>query len=111
MTTAHRIAIDKIFHNKKEHPSISLHRKEKEDHSTKENKLPIGVNRYAFEDKVGNGTFGIVHKARDKRTLEVVAIKRVFQDKKYKNRELEILKTLNHPNALKIRDSFFTYEA
>lgn len=28
-----------------------------------------GVNRYAFEDKVGAGTFGIVHKARDKRTL------------------------------------------
>ena len=27
LTTAHRIAIDKIFHNKKEHPSISLHRK------------------------------------------------------------------------------------
>ena len=50
--------------------------------------MPTGVNRYAFEDKVGNGTFGIVHKARDKRTLEVVAIKRVYQDKKYKNREL-----------------------
>lgn len=88
LSTAHRIAIDKIFHNKKEHPSISIHRKEKEDHSTKEVKLPTGVNRYAFEDKVGNGTFGVVHKARDKRTLEVVAIKRVFQDKKYKNREL-----------------------
>lgn len=47
-----------------------------------------GQNRYVFEDKVGSGTFGIVHKARDKVTLEVVAIKRVFQDKKYKNREL-----------------------
>jgi serine/threonine-protein kinase MDS1/RIM11 len=69
-----------------------------------------GAARYAFEDKVGNGTFGIVHKARDKRTLETVAIKRVFQDKKYKNRELEILKSLNHPNVLKIRDSFYTYE-
>jgi glycogen synthase kinase 3 beta len=35
----------------------------------------------------------------------------VFQDKKYKNRELEILKILNHPNILKMRDSFYTYEA
>lgn len=69
----------------------------------------MGAARYVFEDKVGNGTFGIVHKARDKRTLEVVAVKRVFQDKKYKNRELEILKCLNHPNVLRIRDSFFTY--
>lgn len=70
----------------------------------------LGVNRYAFEDKVGSGTFGIVHKARDKKTLELVAVKRVYQDKKYKNRELEILKGLNHPNVLRIRDSFFTYE-
>lgn len=46
----------------------------------------VGINRYAFEDKVGSGTFGVVHKARDKKTLEVVAIKKVFQDKKYKNR-------------------------
>lgn len=28
-----------------------------------------GVGRYAFEDKVGAGTFGVVHKARDKKTL------------------------------------------
>jgi len=48
----------------------------------------ITAARYAFEDKVGSGTFGIVHKARDKKTLELVAIKRVYQDKKYKNREL-----------------------
>jgi hypothetical protein len=28
-----------------------------------------GAARYAFDDKVGSGTFGIVHKARDKKTL------------------------------------------
>lgn len=44
--------------------------------------------RYEVEVKVGSGTFGTVHKARDKKTLETVAIKKVFQDKKYKNREL-----------------------
>ena len=48
----------------------------------------VGEERYACEDKVGSGTFGIVHKARDRQTLELVAIKKVFQDKKYKNREL-----------------------
>lgn len=39
-----------------------------------------------------------------------MAIKKVFQDKKYKNRELEILKILNHPNILRIKDYFYTYE-
>ena len=29
----------------------------------------VGAARYMFEDKVGNGTFGVVHKARDKKTL------------------------------------------
>jgi len=38
------------------------------------------------EKKVGSGTFGTVHKARDKKTLDIVAIKKVYQDKNYKNR-------------------------
>lgn len=29
----------------------------------------MGAARYAYEDKVGSGTFGVVHKARDKKTL------------------------------------------
>lgn len=44
------------------------------------------ADRYEWETKVGSGTFGTVHKARDKKTLETVAIKKVYQDKKYKNR-------------------------
>jgi serine/threonine protein kinase len=59
---------------------------------------------------VGSGTFGTVFKVRDKKTLEIVAIKKVYQDKNYKNRELDILKTLNHPNVLSMKDSYFTYE-
>ena len=39
-----------------------------------------------MDQKVGSGTFGTVHKARDKKTLEIVAIKKVYQDKNYKNR-------------------------
>lgn len=63
-----------------------------------------------MDKKVGSGTFGTVFKARDKKTLETVAIKKVYQDKNYKNRELEILKILNHPNVLSMKDSYFTYD-
>ena len=50
-----------------------------------------GETRYEVEKKVGCGTFGTVHKARDRKTLDVVAIKKVYQDRNYKNRELDIL--------------------
>lgn len=59
---------------------------------------------------VGSGTFGVVYKGRNKDTLDVVAIKKVLQDKKYKNREFEILKQLNHINVLKMKDAFFSQD-
>jgi hypothetical protein len=34
----------------------------------------------------GKGTFGVVYFGRDKETSEKIAVKKVFQDKKYKNR-------------------------
>lgn len=48
----------------------------------------------------GKGTFGVVYFGIDKQTNEKIAIKKVFQDKKYKNREHLILQMLNHPNVL-----------
>ena len=69
-----------------------------------------GINRYELDKKVGSGTFGVVIKARDKKTLDIVAIKKVYQDRKYKNRELEILKGLKHPNVLEMKDHYFTYD-
>jgi len=39
-------------------------------------------------------------------TGELVAIKKVFQDKRYKNRELQIMKELIHPNVVKLREYF-----
>ena len=41
-------------------------------------------------------------------TEEIVAVKKVLQDKQYKNRELEILKDLVHPNILGLKHHFFT---
>lgn len=61
-----------------------------------------------MEKIIGNGTFGVVYKASVAETGEIVAIKKVFQDKRYKNRELQILKVLKHPNCIEMRQSFYT---
>jgi serine/threonine protein kinase len=41
-------------------------------------------------------------------TNEVVAIKKVYQDKRYKNRELQLMKELNHPNIVAMKQAFYT---
>ena len=57
---------------------------------------------------IGKGTFGIVYRAKKENSDDILAIKRVFQDKRYHNRELEILKELNHPNIINLRHFFYT---
>ena len=57
---------------------------------------------------IGKGTFGIVYRAKKDDSDDIFAIKRVFQDKRYMNRELEILKELNHPNIIKLLHFFYT---
>jgi len=63
---------------------------------------------YNAQKIVGNGTFGVVFKAQIAETGETVAIKKVFQDKRYKNRELQILKELGHPHVTNLRHAFYT---
>lgn len=41
-------------------------------------------------------------------TGEAVAIKKVLQDKRYKNRELQIMRILDHPNVVHLRHCFFS---
>jgi len=63
---------------------------------------------YTAERVVGNGSFGIVYQAHVVETGELVAIKKVYQDKRYKNRELAIMKELTHPNIVPLRNAFYT---
>ncbi|GLT79573.1 hypothetical protein SLA2020_510560 [Shorea laevis] len=63
---------------------------------------------YMAERVVGTGSFGVVFQAKCLETGESVAIKKVLQDKRYKNRELQIMRLLDHPNVLQLKHCFFS---
>ncbi|PKA46214.1 Shaggy-related protein kinase theta [Apostasia shenzhenica] len=63
---------------------------------------------YMAERVVGTGSFGIVFQAKCMETSETVAIKKVLQDKRYKNRELQIMQMLEHPNVIQLKHYFFS---
>ena len=57
---------------------------------------------------IGMGAFGKVRLAKVKGTGEKVAIKKVFQDRRYKNRELPIMQELHHPNIVELKSYYCT---
>jgi glycogen synthase kinase 3 beta len=57
---------------------------------------------------IGNGSFGVVYQAKLCETGELVAIKKVLQDKRFKNRELQIMRKLDHDNIVKLRYFFYS---
>ena len=62
---------------------------------------------YPFQ-VIGNGSFGVVYQAKLVETGEMVAIKKVLQDKRFKNRELQIMRRLEHCNIVKLMYFFYT---
>ncbi|KAA0062160.1 shaggy-related protein kinase eta [Cucumis melo var. makuwa] len=89
---------------------------------------------YMAERVVGSGSFGIVFQVRLSyislttkfvlsvqflksnspfqakclETGETVAIKKVLQDKRYKNRELQLMRLMDHPNVVSLKHCFFS---
>ncbi|XP_054718738.1 glycogen synthase kinase-3 beta-like isoform X2 [Uloborus diversus] len=63
---------------------------------------------YTDTKVIGNGSFGVVYQARLVETGELVAIKKVLQDKRFKNRELQIMRKLNHCNIVKLKYFFYS---
>nr|DAD21260.1 TPA_asm: hypothetical protein HUJ06_022723 [Nelumbo nucifera] len=63
---------------------------------------------YMAERVVGTGSFGIVFQAKCLETGETVAIKKVLQDRRYKNRELQLMRSMDHPNVISLKHCFFS---
>jgi glycogen synthase kinase 3 beta len=66
---------------------------------------------YDAQRMIGHGSFGAVFLAKVGGTEEVVAIKKVLQDRRFKNRELQIMRQLAkqpHPHIVKLKHHFIS---
>lgn len=64
------------------------------------------LDKYHKLEKLGEGTYGVVYKARNTETDEIVAIKKIRLEKEDDGvpstaiREISLLKNLKHPNIV-----------
>lgn len=66
---------------------------------------------YSNSKVIGNGSFGVVFQAKlldVSKEKEDIAIKKVLQDKRFKNRELQIMRLVGHPNVVDLRAFFYS---
>eukprot|EP00992_Anisonema_acinus_P006312 TRINITY_DN20241_c0_g1_i1.p1 TRINITY_DN20241_c0_g1~~TRINITY_DN20241_c0_g1_i1.p1 ORF type:complete len:323 (+),score=75.20 TRINITY_DN20241_c0_g1_i1:58-969(+) len=67
-------------------------------------------DRYRKLEKIGEGTYGVVYKAQDRTTGEIVALKKIRLESEEEGvpstaiREISILKELQHPNIVNLMD-------
>mmetsp|Transcript_6927 Transcript_6927/g.12745 ORF Transcript_6927/g.12745 Transcript_6927/m.12745 type:complete len:437 (+) Transcript_6927:178-1488(+) len=66
--------------------------------------------QYTANSIIGKGSFGTVYKATINSTGETVAIKKVLQDRRFKNRELQVMRMMSHPNVVVLKHSFYAKE-
>ena len=66
-----------------------------------------GGRKYVFDRVIGNGAFGIVWKVRDTTDADkTLAMKKVVLDRRYHNRELDVIKKLDHECVVKLVNYF-----
>jgi len=72
------------------------------------------MEKYQKIEKIGEGTYGVVYKAQNKETGEIVALKRIRLDNEEEGvpctaiREISLLKELKHPSIVKLYDVIHT---
>lgn len=72
------------------------------------------MERYQKLEKIGEGTYGVVHKAKDKQTGEIIALKKIRLEAEDEGipstaiREISLLKELQHPNIVRLYDVVHT---
>eukprot|EP00917_Polyrhabdina_sp_WS-2016_P011216 GHVP01024774.1.p1 GENE.GHVP01024774.1~~GHVP01024774.1.p1 ORF type:complete len:300 (+),score=39.69 GHVP01024774.1:987-1886(+) len=72
------------------------------------------MDRYQRLDRIGEGTYGVVYKARDTLTGEMCALKKIRLESEEEGipstaiREISLLKELVHPNIVKLCDVIHT---
>lgn len=70
----------------------------------------MSILNYQKLEKLGEGTYGVVFKASDKRTGEIVALKRIRLEQEEEGipptsiREISILQELHHPNVVGLKE-------
>lgn len=68
------------------------------------------INDYEILGKLGEGTFGEVHRAKSRKSGAVVALKKILMHNEKDGfpitalREIKLLKLLSHPNCLKLEE-------
>ncbi|TEB36122.1 Pkinase-domain-containing protein [Coprinellus micaceus] len=70
-----------------------------------------GSSRTPTAKVIGNGSFGVVFQAKlvgAPKDQEEIAIKKVLQDKRFKNRELQIMRLVSHPNVVDLKAFFYS---
>lgn len=69
------------------------------------------VVTYDAQRMIGHGSFGAVFLAKVGQTEDIVAIKKVLQDRRFKNRELQIMRQLSkqsHPYIVELKHHFIS---
>jgi cyclin-dependent kinase 1 len=65
-------------------------------------------------EKLGEGTYGVVYKARHKVTGEIVAMKKIRLEKEDDGvpstaiREISLLKNIKHPNVVELKEVLYS---
>lgn len=72
------------------------------------------VDKYKKLEKIGEGTYGVVYKAKDNKTNEIFALKKIRLQAEEEGipstaiREISLLKELQHKNIVRLLDVIHT---